>query len=109
MTTLAAALAALASVALLALAQERRARIEAEKAAEAARFAFALQTAKLAGQQRLWGLVAEWQREGATYEDDEAAAHALADFLAQRTGETIIATEPGGSGIIVAIPNEEAT
>lgn len=91
----------------LALAARRNAKLEAQLAQT--RLALHCQLARAAGEQYLRDLTLDWERhvelEGLELEDGEAAAHAFADFLAQATGQPIVATQVDGDGLIVAIPN----
>lgn len=109
MAVVTASLAALAIVALVALWQERRARLDAERAKAAAHYALGVLSGQLADAQAacLPQLAAEWDALGLEFESDEEAAHALADYLANRTGNPILAVQQNGPGLIVAIPDEE--
>lgn len=74
-------------------------------------FALRLRIAQEAGRQYVHDLVADFQRhvelDGIELEDGQAAAHAFADFLANQTGQTIVAQQLDGDGIIVAIPDDQ--
>lgn len=45
--------------------------------------------------------------DGVEYADGNEAAHAFADFLANETGQPIVAQQLDGDGVIVAIPDHE--
>jgi hypothetical protein len=55
-------------------------------------------------------LMQRWaeQSEGVEFADGDEAAHAFADFLANQTGQPIVAQQLDGDGVIVAIPDQEA-
>lgn len=91
------------------IARAEVARIEAERERDGAVVALGVQLARQAGERALRDLLAAWDEQTAGVEWDNAdeAAHAFADFLAQETGETIIAQQLDGEGVIVAIPNDE--
>lgn len=58
-------------------------------------------------------LMARWEvaSAGVEFTDGDEAAHAFADFLANQTGQPIVAQQLDGDGVIVAIPDDhqEAT
>lgn len=85
--------------------------VEALHDRDNAMLALRLNIARQLGEQSLLDLGADWERhcelEGLVFDDGDEAAHAFADFLANQTGQPIVAQQLGGEGIIVAIPDEE--
>lgn len=70
-----------------------------------------LNLARQAGEEHLRDLMVRWQQhcedEALEFEDGEDVAHVFANFLANATGQTIVAQQLDGEGIVVAIPDEE--
>jgi hypothetical protein len=77
----------------------------------AAQLALAIQIARQDGRAQMRDLMLDWHRhvelERLTFDDGDDYAHAFADWLANQTGQTIIATDTSGDGLIVAIPDSE--
>lgn len=73
--------------------------------------ALSIQTGQLAARTAVDEHLLLWHQDtqGEHFADSEEVAHSIADWLAQRTGQTIIATQPDGDGLIIAIPDSEAT
>lgn len=88
----------------------RRQLAEAKQERDDAILALGETIARHAGEQYLRDLTASWEEHvvsgGLEFADEEDAAHAFADYLANATGGPIIATQLGGDGIIVALPDE---
>lgn len=74
-------------------------------------FTLQLLQAQRAGEAHLRSLLTAWEKhcadEDLEFTDGDDVAHAFANFLANATGETIVAQQLDGEGIVVAIPDEE--
>lgn len=84
---------------------------EARQQRDNALLALHLNVARQAGEEHLRDLMGAWfahcEAEALEFDDGDDVAHTFADFLANATGQTIVAQQLNGEGIVVAIPDEE--